>query len=199
MKNLVLGIVTILLGIIITLTTVTITGAMNRDIELEDALKIATNRAIENCTSRYNYSLDDNYEFAAALLMELSNEIENDASLNVEIMGIDKDKGYLSLRVTENYITATGQEKSAICETSAYLDRGDTSGIIQGVKVTFFDIDGCYLGEQTLNQGETIKSIITPSRAGLTFDGWINADDKINCGTNLGIAKKETAFIATYR
>ena len=198
MKNTILGIVIILIGIIITITTLTITTTMNREIEIEDALQIAVMKCVENCTTRRGYELDNNDQFVADLLVELSNEIENDSDLKVDIMGVDKDKGYLSVRVTEYYTTVTGQKKSAVCETTAYMDKGDSEGVVSGVHITFRDNDGLFIGEQYVDVNKRIIAPLTPSKAGRRFNGWINSETNQNVGTDLGTATRDMTFEASY-
>ena len=199
MKNIIYGVVTLLIGVVVTLTIVTITGTMNREIELEDALQIAVKKSVEACTSRKGYDLDNNNQFVADLLVELSNEIENDADLEVEVMGVDKDKGVLSIRVTEYYTTATGTRKQAKCEATAYMDKGRNENSITGSIITFLDSDGSYLGEQRVEDGKPVKATTTPAKAGYTFDGWLNTTSNQYVGTNLGVANGNATYKATYR
>lgn len=123
MKNVVYGVVILLIGIITTITIITITGAMNREIEIEDALQLAVKKSVEACTTKRGYQLDNNEQFVADMIAELSNEVENDSDLQIDVMGVDKDKGIMSIRVTEYYNTPTGTRKSARCEATAYVDR----------------------------------------------------------------------------
>ena len=199
MKNISYGVVIILLGVIITLTIITVTGTMNREIEIEDSLKQAVENSVEACTTRYGYSLDDNDQFVADLIAKLSNAIENDSDIKVDVMGVDKDKGYLSVRVTEYYKSVIGTPKSFMCETTAYLDKGGSDNMKNGITITFIDDDGSYLGEQTTERGEAVIAAITPQKSGKTFNGWLNTDTNNNVGTNLGIADNAVAFMATYK
>ena len=199
MKNVIFGSVIVLMGIVITFTILTITGTMNREIEIEDALQIAVKKSVENCTSRKGYDLDNNNQFVADLLVELSNEIENNADLEVEIMGVDKDKGVLSVRVTEYYTTVTGTKKQAKCEATAYMDKGRNENSITGSIITFLDSDGSYLGEQRVEDGKPVKATITPAKTGYTFNGWLNTTSNQYVGTTLGVANGNATYKATYR
>ena len=199
MKNIIFGIVVLLIGVIVSFTIITITGTMNREIEIEDSLQIAVKKCVENCTSRKGYDLDNNNQFVADLLVELSNEIENDADLEVEVMGADKDKGVLSIRVTEYYTTATGTKKQAKCEATAYMDKGRNESIITGSIITFLDSDGSYLGEQRVEDGKPVKAVITPSKEGCAFNGWFNTLTNQYAGMNLGAANGNATYKATYR
>ena len=150
MKNIIYGVVAILLGMAFTLTVITITGVMNREIEIENALAEAVENSIEACSGRHDYSLDNNEQFVADLMIELSNAIENDSDLKIDVMGVDKDKGYMSIRVTEYYKTVIGATKTAYCETTAFLDRGSTDITSNAVTVTFIDDDNTYMGQATV-------------------------------------------------
>ena len=59
MKNVIYGVAIMLLGVIVVTTILTITGVMNREIEIEDALQEAVENSVEACTSRHDYSLDN--------------------------------------------------------------------------------------------------------------------------------------------
>ncbi|MCR4611499.1 MAG: InlB B-repeat-containing protein [Lachnospiraceae bacterium] len=198
MKNIVYGVVIILLGIVIALTIITVTGTMNREVEIEDSLQIAVEKSVDACTTKHNYSLDNTDQFVADLMVELSNAIENDSALDIQIMGIDKDKGMLSVRVVEYYTTAIGVPKTATCESTAIFDRGDANNIKSGITITFVDDDGSYLGEQTVDATKEIKAIITPAKEGKTFNGWLNTKTNKNVGINLGKAGEDITFKATY-
>ena len=198
MKNVIFGSSIILLGIITTLTVLTITGTMNREIEMEDALKQSVEKSVDACTSRRGYSLDNNEQFVADLLQELSNAVENDSTLNVEIMGVDKDKGYLSVRVTEYYTSAAGIPKTAKCESTAYLDRGAISDSYGEVTITFVDSDDLYLGEQKTKIGSNIVPVITPNRTNHSFVGWLDTDTNVNVGGDLGQAVNNKTYKAVY-
>ena len=191
MKNVIFGIVIILMGLVITLSVLSVTGVMNREVEIEDALKESVEKSVDACTTRRGYSLDNNDQFVADLLAELSNAIENDSDIKVEVMGVDKDKGYMSIRVTEYYKTAIGTPKVAMCETTAYVDKSNNVGASVGTStITFIDSDGAFLGQHTLSDGESIKAPITPSKQGKTFVGWVNAETNQNVGMSLGTANK---------
>lgn len=191
MKNVIFGIVIILMGLVITLSVLSVTGVMNREVEIEDALKESVEKSVDACTTRRGYSLDNNDQFVADLLAELSNAIENDSDIKVEVMGVDKDKGYMSIRVTEYYKTAIGTPKVAMCETTAYVDKSNNVGASAGTStITFIDSDGAFLGQHTLSDGESIKAPITPSKQGKTFVGWVNAETNQNVGMSLGTANK---------
>ena len=183
MKNVIFGVVIILMGLVITLSVLSVTGVMNREVEIEDALKESVEKSVDACTTRRGYSLDNNDQFVADLLAELSNAIENDSDIKIEVMGVDKDKGYMSIRVTEYYKTAIGTPKVAMCETTAYVDKSNNT-------ITFIDSDGAFLGQHTLSDGESIKAPITPSKQGKTFVGWVNAETNQNVGMSLGTANK---------
>ena len=199
MKNIIYGVVILLIGVVVTFTIITITGTMNREIEIEDALQIAVKKSVERCTSRKGYTLDNNNQFVADLMVELSNEVENDADLEVEVMGVDKDKGVLSIRVTEYYTAATGTRKQAKCEATAYMDKGRNENTVTGSVITFLDSDGSYLGEQSVEDGKPVKATIIPTRAGATFKGWLNTTSNQFVGTTLGVANGNVTYKATYR
>ncbi len=198
MKNIAFGIVIIILCFVIAVTTITITGVMNREVEIENALHEAVENSVEACTTRRNYGLDNNDQFVADLLVELSNAIENDADLKVDVMGVDKDKGYLSIRVTEAYKTLIGSTKTAMCETTAYLDRGNADITTELVTVTFVDDNGLYLGQQLTNVGSNIVPPITPTQAGRSFVGWtsiINEAPTKDLGTALFSVCYQAAYV----
>ena len=201
MKNVVFGIAIIVMGLVITLSVLSVTGVMNREVEIEDSLKESVEKSVDACTTRRGYRLDNNDQFIADLLAELSNAIENDSDIKVEVMGVDKDKGYLSVRVTEYYKTAIGTPKVAMCETTAFVDKSNDTGSpgVGTSTITFVDSDGAFIGQHILNDGDDIKAPLIPSKQGRTFMGWINTETNQNVGTNLGKAdKKNITYRAVY-
>ncbi len=198
MKNVIYGVAIILLGVIVVTTILTITGVMNREIEIEDALQEAVENSVEACTSRHDYSLDNNNQFIADLIVELSNAVENDSDIKIDVMGVDKNKGYLAIRVSEYYTTPIGIHKVAMCETTAFLDKGKNENIIGSAKIIFVDDDGSYLGEQKTEIGKDIKVTITPKRMGKTFNGWLNTVTNEYVGNSLGQASGDVTYKAIY-
>lgn len=172
MKNIIYGIAIIILGIVITVSVLSITGVMNRDVEIQDALKESVEKSVDACTTRYGYTLDDDEQFVADLMVELSNAVENDSDIKIDVMGVDKDKGYMAIRVSEYYKTALGVPKVAMCETTAFYDRGNTDRNSGDFTITFIDDDGLFLGQQTLPKGKEIVAPVTPTKEGKIFAGW---------------------------
>ena len=199
MKNIIYGVVIVLMGAVILITILTTTGVMNRRIEIENSLQQAVEESIEKCVTTKKYTLSDNKLFVADLIRELTNAVENDSELTVDIMKVDKDKGYLAINVTETYKTPLQQDKTASYQTVAYLEKSTTSDERDTITATFLRDNGEVIEKRIVITGEDIKPV-DASKAGITYSGWRNTNtnhvfDKNS--TTLGTAGEEDlTFVA---
>ena len=171
MKNIMYGVVIILMGIVILITILTTTGIMNRQTEIDNSLQQAVEESIEKCVTRKHYTLSDDKLFVADLIREMTNAVENDSDLSVDIMGVNKDKGYLAIRVTETYKTPLAQEKKSSYETVAYLEKRNNSDERPTITVKFVRENGELLGKKPVIVGDSITPITVE---GLNYNGWKN-------------------------
>lgn len=197
MKNVVYAVVLTVMGIIILLIILTTTITTNRQIEIDNSLKQAVEGSIERCVTTRSYSLDDNRQFVADLIRQLSNAIENDSDLTLDIMEADKDKGYLAIRVTQTYNTPFSHNKKSVYETVAYLDKSTRIPERETINVSFEKQNGELIAKKAVIVGESITPIITNN---CLYSYWENkaTNERLDkCSTTLGIAGNEdVTFVA---
>lgn len=171
MKNVVYAIVIILMGSIILITIISATSTMNRHTEIDNSLQQAVETSIERCVTTKHYSLDDNRQFIADLIRNISNAVENDSDLSVDVMEADKDKGYLAIRVTQVYNTHFLQKKTAVYETVAYLEKSTQIPMLDTINVRFEKKNGELIAKKTVISGEKITPV---ESEGFYYSYWEN-------------------------
>lgn len=111
MKHAVYGVVLGLILILFVAIGVTVQGRAVRADEAEETLAEAI-EATANLLFSGNkvYTIDNNEEFVADFLKELSLQLGSDSKLSVDVVKADYDRGMLSIKITENYSHPNGKE-----------------------------------------------------------------------------------------
>lgn len=111
MKHAVYGVVLGLVFILFVAIGATVQGRAVRGDEAEETLAEAI-EATANMLFSGNkvYTIDNNEEFVADFLKELSLQLGSDSELSVDVVKADYDRGMLSIKITENYKHPNGNE-----------------------------------------------------------------------------------------
>lgn len=123
MKNVVMIIISGILGAIILAIVMTIYGRMNRSMELQGRLPSILEATLTNMSLEEKYEIDNTDEFIADLITDLSIDLDTDSDISVEITGKDMEKGLLSVRVTEHFKHPNGNKGTVECERTVILNR----------------------------------------------------------------------------
>lgn len=119
MKNIMLGII----GILITFYTLMIGLNILYFQTQKNQLEKQVSRIVKN-TLEAEYQKEDEAFVKQMLLQEIKNSIsEKNGELEVEVQGIDLQKGFLSVRVTKRVEMLNGKEKTIVVEKTAIMDR----------------------------------------------------------------------------
>ncbi len=176
MKNIMYGIIILVLGVLITLTIITATGIMNRQVEIDDSLALAVDSAIDNCMAKKTYTVNDNEEFADDVAQRLGKAIENDGTITVKIMNVDYEKGYIAIKVEEEYKTPIGSTRTAEYSTIKYFDDSPTRDY---VIVNFLDEKNNPIRRQRVIMDTKIEAPEIEN-----VKGWVVCDEKGNVTDN---------------
>jgi Na+-transporting methylmalonyl-CoA/oxaloacetate decarboxylase gamma subunit len=131
MKQIVLGVVGTLLVLVSLVAVMTVMGRSVRENELDDGLSAAVDETLTNLAEKGVYPVADEKEFAAdfceALLERIKTGTEEEGDenlkLQVDITGIDVEKGLLSVQVTEWFTYPNGKIGSITKSATALLDQ----------------------------------------------------------------------------
>lgn len=172
MKNAILVITTIILGVLVLMMVMTVNGRMNRSMELKSSLPSVVEETIENMTQNPKYDINNTSEFVADLSENLSMTIDAVSNVTVDVLKCEKDKGLLFIKVTLDYQHPNGKTGTVACERLAIFDR-----VIQKEKNTYrvsFYIGSDLYKEYVVLEGTTIPVPVSPVLGNDVFRGWVD-------------------------
>lgn len=119
MKNIMLGII----GIFVTLYTVMIGLNILYFQTQKNQLEKHVSRIVKNILEAEYQTGEESY-VKQMLSQEIKNVIsEEKGNLEIEVQGIDLEKGFLSVRVIKRVEMLNGKEKTIVVEKTAIMDR----------------------------------------------------------------------------
>jgi hypothetical protein len=177
MKQIVFGVVGAVLLVVSLMAAMTVLGRTSRENEMDDILSAAVDETLSNLTEKQAYSIADEEEFAAdfceSLLQEIKTGTEDAADENlkiqVDITGIDVEKGLLSVQVTEWFTYPNGSIGSITRNATALLEQQTQAA---QHKITYL-VDGVVYREFGITAQEDFVIPTEPGRAeGRKFAYW---------------------------
>ena len=129
MKNIILGIIGIFITLYTLLTGLNILHYQTQKNELENHIS----RIVKN-TLEAEYQTGEEAYVEQKLLQEIKDCVSTrSGSLEVEVQGIDLQKGLLSVRVTKRVEMLNGREKEIVVEKTAIVERDDVFSFGSGI------------------------------------------------------------------
>lgn len=158
MKHAVYGVALGLMFILFAAIGVTVQGRAVRDDEAEETLAKAV-EATANVLFGGNkiYTIENNEEFVADFLKELSLQLGSDSRLSVDVVKADYEKGMLSIKITENYRHPNGNEGVVEAYKTVIYDK-KTLEDAEMVLISFYRTE-----EEMEKGGEAFKTFQTVS------------------------------------
>jgi hypothetical protein len=208
MKNVATGIVTIMLIVTFIFVGMTITTRQEKEAEVSESLKEAVKSSVENVMSQGQYDINSNDQFLAdfceVLLsnVETGSEDEKDENLTiqVDVAGIDYDKGLLSIKVTETYTYPMSGIGTTTCLYTVVYDEQQEK---EQVVITYQLEDGTIFKTYTTRVDETFMYPSTdPEQDGKTFKYWKNvskSSDKITRSNHPDKASETVTYQAVFQ
>jgi uncharacterized repeat protein (TIGR02543 family) len=123
MKNIIIGISTIFLGIILTFTVMSVNASMTVKNDATNALADSVEESVENCMEDKSYSIASKDEFVSDLVQNLSVGVENTSDLKVDIVKADKEKGIMSIRVESTFLYPNGSKGTATTKKTVIFEQ----------------------------------------------------------------------------
>lgn len=170
MKNAVMILISAIIGVLTLAIAMTVDGRMNRSMEITGNLPSAVEETVEIMAVNTKYSINNVNEYIADLTENLASVLDTDSNIRVEVLKQDKEKGVLSVRVTEEFKHPNGQAGTVDCERTVILNKveEDEPGVFQ---VTFYVGDRIYKKYSVL-AGDLIGAPANPQIDGMNFTGW---------------------------
>lgn len=204
-----------LYSIIVTLMifiVMTISGKTTREVELEDNLASATEQTLQEVLTNSKYTtnkcdIKNDDEFVGIFLERLLINLNAEGDVTVDIVNADKDRGILSLKVTEKYTHPNGETGTIQYIKTVVLEDYKTESKYIPVTVTFMVDDTVYKKEDlTIEKGED-ESFIYPildepqaPTGDIPFYGWCTEKNKPSTILNLyeGYEVKKDTILYAY-
>lgn len=209
MKNVIIAVGLVLVLILSAFISLTVYSHNSRQNEVEEALTVAVEQALENLMIDKQYTINNQEEFVADFTQRLILGIDSESTITVNILAVDIDKGLLDVEVVEEYTQLNGSvgtasyRKTVILETvvedaTAYhsvtflVESGYGSGILEKYK------------EFTISHGSgVIFPGAKPTMEGHTFKGWSLTEPSADDGTTQELAsdmnvEKDLVFYAVF-
>lgn len=169
MKNAVMMIVSALLGVLTLAIAMTVGGRMHRSMEIKGSLPSAVEETVEKLADK-KYTIDNRNEYLADFTESLGAALDSDSGIRVEVTGTDKEKGLLSIRVTEEFKHPNGKPGTTECERTVILNKTDEPEP-ESYKVRFY-VGSVLYKECAVHEGDLISAPVTPQGA----SGWKDAN-----------------------
>lgn len=184
MKIVVRSVVLTLIGAVVLLILMTVTGRMNRSMEVDSNLSAVVEETVENMALNPKYTIDNPEEYVADMAENLSGLLDTDSDIMVEIEKADKERGMLAVKVTEKFLHPNGKTGTVSCERVVILNQLDEPQ--PGEFTVKF-----YLSKENMNadtscykvcnllEGDTVPMPAVPQKEGATFSGWRDSNDYV--------------------
>jgi len=128
MKNVFLGSVITMCGVLFLVIIMTLSGKQLRANELRDAVDNALISTVENQFDEKSYDVNNTDEFIADFLQALLVQINSDCSIEIRILNVDHAKGLLSVEVIEHFYHPIGTEGQISVQRTVIMEQYSVSG-----------------------------------------------------------------------
>ena len=172
MKNIALGIINIILGTLTLMIVMSVYGRMNRSMELQSSLSSIVEETVENMTVNPKYTIHNTNEWLADFVQNLSVRLDTQSDLTVEIMQCNKEKGILSVKVTETYLHPNGKQGTVECERNVILNKLQEDAV-ESYTVSFYIGTELYK-EYLVWEENKINAPVSPQNVTGIFQGWVD-------------------------
>lgn len=170
-------------GFIVILSLVailTVEGRSSRENELNQALKAAVEETMTNLCTTKKYTIGSQEEFVADFCQALLERVhagrgeatDDNLTIQVDITGVDVEKGLLSVAVRETFTHPNGSIGTVTCDATAILEQEKER---QEVVISYYVGDRLYK-QYGLLEGETCKRPEDPEEPGKIFAYWLDND-----------------------
>lgn len=156
MKNIITTVVLTVLGMGMLAIILTIAGRYTRRVEMEEALKLAVEQSLANAMDTRLYDIDSDEELIADFQQNLLYQLENDGDVQIQIEGVDHEKGLLSVTVTEEFAQFLAGRGRVTYATTLVMEK---IGVNHYVTITYLDENSQVIKRSHLPEGE---KLLTP-------------------------------------
>lgn len=176
MRNLVLGICSVIFLLMVILIGSTVFGRNARQTELDNALNASMKNALETLDSDRNYVPQNNDELVSVFTQLFLQEIDSKSEATIEVLDVDINKKLLSVKATLTYNHLNGKvgtvtsTRTIVMEQSknkngfitvnySWTDTDSETGAAYGKTVTFHNYQGQNLSSKKSSGKWTLVAV----------------------------------------
>lgn len=197
MKNIIIGLFSIIILVLLFQISFSLYGRSTRQQEARDSIENAMKTAMNVLTDDREYRPESNEEFVSDFLEAFLMEIESKSNVTVNILDVNYEKGLLSVEGILQFKYPNGKESSVSAQRTIILEQ--FYHVVESEKYTIqYIVDGQTYKQYTLKEGTPYITPNTPTADGKTFQGWknINTDTIENINTKT-VTSNET-YVAVF-
>lgn len=177
MRNIVMGICSLGIFFLVLMIGFTISGRRKRTSELDTALNLAMEQALQMLAYDNGRDPKNDEELCAVFENLFLAQLSANASYQIEVLDVSAPRGILSVRVTETYAHLNGRTGHISLQKMAVCDQVTQEGLHEKRNLTF------YVGEQIYRQyeldvGNALTVPRTPFKDNAVFAGWQDMESK---------------------
>lgn len=173
MKNMVMVIVSAILGALMLVIVIAMGGRMNRSMEIKSSLASIMEETVADKKLTQLYQTAGSKELLADLAENLSAVLDTDSGLSLDIYKAEDEKGILSVRAEERFQHPNGKTGTTACERMALFDKAsDPAPNVYWV--TFYGAYGECYKTYAVREGDVAAAPAEPEEAGKVFAGWMD-------------------------
>lgn len=186
MRNVVMMAVSAILGVLSLMIVMSLAGRSNRSMELKSNLSSVVEETVEEMLNTGKYNIENINQFIGDLAENLSTVLDSDSELKVSVLQADKEKGILTVNVTEEFKHPNGNQGSVETVKTVILDGMESeteTAEMEQYAVTFYlskeqmnDGEECYK-KYLVDAGKNVVAPKNPSDEDKTFAGWKDGND----------------------
>lgn len=178
MKNIVLILTYIMIGVLTIGIVLSMLGRQNRSTEIKSNLSAVVEEAVENAMKTKKYDIADQNEFISDIAENVSSILDTKSDIIIDIMGADQEKGILSLKVTEKFSYLNGKNGSVSCDRTVVFEKGKEDDDEQfTVKFYIDSSDEKPYKTYIVQKGDDIRKPKDPVKVDSTFAGWKDGNE----------------------
>ena len=167
--------VTIIVGILTIVMVITMTGRMNRSTEIRSNTDSAAEDTVSVAKVTEKYTVSNNHEMLSDFAESMSMAMDSNGALEMKVMGVNFDKGLLSVNMNEKFTNPNGNAGLIKDSGRTVILNKLTEDQVETFTITFYNNEGDteIYKKYILNEGDTIPLPAEPSQDGKTFTGWV--------------------------
>jgi len=174
MKNVVTGIMMSIMMSLFIIIILTTDDRIIRINEVNTALADALDESI-NVLDMDKYSITDTDELIADVTQGLLMQIESDATVMVNVMDADKDKGIVTIEAVENFTKPTGAYGQTAATRTILLEKQQVQDTYdednRQYNITYLNTDGTEYITYSIKKNEQLIIPITPGNTYWEYNG----------------------------